>query len=318
MATNAYIFDTHCDVLFKMYLDEDLSFYHSPDLDAAYEGMRHSSYLVQCFAIYLPQKLRAPSMKEVRTYAEIYERHILSQPGIVPIRFRQDLTRLQPGKEIGAMLTMEGAEPLQADLGQLSEAFNIGVRCLGMTWNYANWAADGVLEPRKAALTLKGRALVEECNRIGMIIDISHLNEPGFWEVVELSKRPVIASHSNVYSICPHPRNLKREQLEAIFAMDGRVGITYVPQFTNAYADQATISDLLKHIEAVCALGGSRHVGLGSDFDGIDRHIIGLENAFQVSHLVNEIYRLYSASTAENILWRNWYQFYEQHLPDHT
>lgn len=316
MRSNPYIFDTHCDVLYKMFLDDSLAFADDSRLDANLERLRDASYLVQCFAIYMPNRMPNPSMKELHTYVEIFHKHILSHKGVVPIRSRQDLIGLRPGKAIGAMLTMEGANALQGDLDQLQIAFDLGIRCLGLTWNYANWAADGVLEPRQAGLTLKGRALIEECNRIGMIIDVSHLNEPGFWEVMQLSRQPVIATHSNVYSLCPHPRNLKHEQLEAIFAKHGIVGITYVPQFTKTEGEQANISDLIHHLEEVLTIGGSKQVGLGSDFDGISRHIHGLENAAKVSNLVDEIYRLYPASTAEDILWKNWYRFFENHLPD--
>lgn len=316
MRKQPYIIDTHCDVLYKMFHNQDHSLFKTGSLDLSLEGMKHSSYLLQCFAIFIPSRVPSPSMKEVRTYAELFEKHILSLDGVVPVRTRQDLVQLQKGKQIGAMLTMEGADALQADLKQLEEVYNLGVRCLGLTWNYANWAADGVLEPRQAALSLKGRKLIQACNEIGMIIDISHLNEPGFWEVMELSSKPVIASHSNVHEICPHPRNLKKEQLEAIIQTDGRIGVTYVPQFTKPGGEKVQISDLLNHIEAICALGGMKHVGLGSDFDGISSYIEGLENAFHASNLADEIYRLYSASTAEDILWRNWHRFFEQHLQE--
>lgn len=315
MRKKPYIFDTHCDVLYKMYQNRHLSFQDSAQLDVTYSGMKSSHYFVQCFAIFLLDDAPIPSMQEVRTCVDIYEQKIVSHPSIIPVRWREDLIRLQQGKEIGTILTMEGADVLHADIKQLEKAFQMGIRSLGLTWNYANWAADGVLEPRQAGLSLKGRELIHACNRIGMIIDISHLNESGFWEVIQLSSKPVIASHSNVYTVCPHPRNLKDEQIKAIIAIDGRIGITYVPSFTSDQALPVRVSDLLRHIEAVCTLGGSRHVGLGSDFDGTNHHIDGLENASQVCKLVDEIYRLYSADTAENILWKNWYRFFEQNLP---
>lgn len=102
------------------------------------------------------------------------------------------------------------------------------MRFLGITWNYANWAADGVLEQRNGGFTEKGRMLIEWCNDSGMLLDVSHLSQAGFWELADLSTRPFIASHSNAAAICGHVRNLNDEQIKALIAMDGRMGLTFI------------------------------------------------------------------------------------------
>ncbi|KAF9124260.1 hypothetical protein BGX30_001029 [Mortierella sp. GBA39] len=153
-----------------------------------------------------------------------------------------------------------------------------GVRFLGITWNHANWAADGVMEKRKGGFTEKGKQLIELCNETGLLLDVSHLSEAGFWELAERSKRPFIASHSNAKTVCPHARNLNDEQIRAIAAMDGRIGITFVPYFVKEGPGPVVPADVLPHIERMCEQGAGNMLMFGSDFDGIETWIQNLEH----------------------------------------
>src|SRR5690606_34269437 len=126
------------------------------------------------------------------------------------------------------------------------------------------------LEPRGGGLTARGRELVAECNRLGIALDVSHLSERGFWELMERTQDAPIASHSNAKALCSHPRNLTDEQIHAIIKTGGRIGITFVPYFLRA-GGGAAIDDVLRHLEHICSLGGAGHVAFGSDFDGIDQ-----------------------------------------------
>ncbi len=125
----------------------------------------------------------------------------------------------------------------------------------GITWNYANWAGDGVLEQRNAGLTNKGREMIRYCNKLGMLLDVSHLSESGFWEVMEQSDTPPVASHSNARYVQNHVRNLLDEQIRALIARDGRIGLVFYPPFVKDGAD-VRAEDLLPHIEHICSLGG--------------------------------------------------------------
>lgn len=306
------IFDMHCDVLYKMLLNPNLTFSDADQLDVTYERLQEGNIGLQAFAIFLPED-RPPSFSMVEEAVRSLEREIVVRPLMKLIRTREDLASLENSGRIGALLTLEGADGLMGSFEYLRRAYELGVRCLGITWNYANWAADGVLEDRKAGLSVKGRQLVQTCNEIGMILDISHLNEPGFWEVMELSERPVIASHSNAFSLEPHPRNLNDDQIMALIRKGGRIGITFVPDFIGG--DRA-ISDVLRHLDHVCSLGGEDAVGFGSDFDGIDEHLADLAHPGHYDRLVEQLLAHYTEEQTTKFLWSNWRSFFMEQLPE--
>jgi membrane dipeptidase len=309
------IIDAHCDVLYKMFLDPGLDFYQSTSgLDVTYERMRNAGVKLQFFAIYLPENLKRPTFDHLLEYVDIFRQKVESKGKVAFIRNQHELDAAMSGDEIGAVLSLEGADALAGNPVYTRILYYLGVRFIGITWNYANWAADGILEPRKGGFTRKGRNLIKECNELGMLLDVSHLSVRGFWELAELSQAPFIASHSNVLAICPHPRNLDDQQIRAIIQTDGRIGITFVPRFVKQRGP-VSISDVLKHIDHVCSLGGVRHVGFGSDFDGIEEWVTGLEHAGKYEMLAEELTRHYKAEEAEGFLWGNWHRFLKKNFP---
>lgn len=314
------IADFHCDVLSKLLADPDLdpidsANNHGPvTIDATLDRQRAGGYMLQAYAVYLTES-KPKTMDAVLRSIDLFERKIAAHAGYRKVLGRRDLERaLQEGK-IAALLTLEGADALQGDGTLLRTAFALGVRVLGLTWNYANWAADGVLEPRQGGLTVKGRKLVDEARDLGLVLDVSHLTDTGFWELVERTERPLIASHSNSRRICPHPRNLTDDQLRALIAMDGRIGLTYVPYFMTDRG-QAEARDLLPHIEHICSLGGENQLMLGSDFDGIEQYAKGLRHAGEAVHVRQEVERAYGATFAEKLLGGNAVRFLLKNLPD--
>ncbi len=190
----------------------------------------------------------------------------------------------------------------------------LGIRAAGLTWNHANWAADGAMEPRGGGLTIKGRRFVEECENLDILLDVSHLSERAFWEVAELSQRPVIASHSNARAICDHPSNLTDAQIEKLIAKQGLIGVTFVPWFVSN-AEVVVIDDLLRHIEHICELGGESHIMLGSDFDGIDRYIEGLTHPGELISLQEALLKRYSERQTEQFMSGNALRFLRKSLP---
>lgn len=190
---------------------------------------------------------------------------------------KSDLRRLG-GNKTGILVSIEGGEILGESLFMLDIIYRLGVRALGLTWNQRNAIADGVGEEfSKNGLSLFGRRVVTKMNNLGMLIDISHLNEAGFWDVLELSEKPVVASHSCARALCDHPRNLSDSQLLALAKEGGMVGINFCPEFLRP-SGQATIDDVVRHICHVAEVSGVNSVGFGSDFDGINTAPEGLEN----------------------------------------
>jgi membrane dipeptidase len=181
----------------------------------------------------------------------------------------QDILTAKEQGKLAAVLAIEGGEALEGDLGVLRLFHRLGVRSIGLTWNERNNIADGVGDSRsKGGLSVFGADLIKEMNRLGILVDVSHLSDPGFWDVVELSTQPIIASHSNSRAVCNHRRNLTDDQIKALAKNGGVMGMNFAAAFVKEDG-KPKLDDLLNHIDHIVELVGPEHVGLGSDFDGI-------------------------------------------------
>jgi membrane dipeptidase len=182
--------------------------------------------------------------------------------------------------KIAAVPTIEGAYSLEEHnaIGLLHQYYDLGVRAVGFTWNYSNALGEGANRvygdpnrtPSQGGLTGLGKKVAQEMNRLGMVIDVSHMSENTFWDVIKVSKAPIIASHSAVHSLRNHQRNLTDAQLKALAKNGGVVGIVFYPEFlTYGYPTKPNyIKDYVDHIDYAVKLIGIDHVALGSDFDG--------------------------------------------------
>ncbi len=176
--------------------------------------------------------------------------------------------------KVGILLSFEGVEPLGNDLSLLRVFYELGVRGVGLAWSRRSYAADGChftpkREGRKGGLTPFGVEVVEEAMRLGMWIDVSHINDEGFWDVAAMAKGPLVASHSNCRALVPGMmRNLTDDQIKAIAKTDGVVGMNACSAFVKADHDKRRLGpeDLADHVDHISKLVGSRHVCLGFDF----------------------------------------------------
>jgi membrane dipeptidase len=309
------VVDFHCDALCKLLLDEELTFQGSkPErLDVTYERLKAAGTVLQTFAIYIPQSING-RLEPILESVDRFHQKVLACKDMRWVRTAEELDSCIKDGKIGALLSLEGVDGLQGQLSMLRIMHQLGVRAAGLTWNHANWAADGAMEPRGGGLTAKGRLFVEECDKLDILIDVSHLSERAFWEVAELSQRPVLASHSNAKAICDHPRNLTDAQIERLIAKEGLIGVTFVPWFVSD-AEVVVIDDLLRHIEHICELGGESHLMLGSDFDGIDQYIKGLTHPGELIALQEALLQRYSASQTEQFMSGNALRFLRKMLP---
>ncbi len=198
-------------------------------------------------------------------------------------RSMKGIRQAEANGRIGLLLSLEGADPLQNDLQLLRIFYDLGVRGLGLTWSRRNYAADGcafstAVDAPQGGLTPFGRALVEKAENLGMLIDVSHLNETGFRDVMALAQTPVIASHSNCRALADTPRNLRDEQIEALAARDGVMGINAISAFVGDGSGRPGVEDMLDHVDHVVKIAGIRHVGIGFDFCG------GFEDHLSLPH----------------------------------
>lgn len=225
-----------------------------------------------------------------------------------------DLDRARQEGRIAILVTLEGCEVLGGSLATLRAFYRLGVRAAGLTWNVRNELADGVGEPRGAGLTGFGREVVAEMNNLGMVVDVSHLSEAGFWEVLEISRQPVIASHSNARRLCDHRRNLTDDQIRALARKGGVIGINFCPEFLTDRGP-ATLQDVVRHIEYMIELAGPDHVGLGSDFDGIPSTPSGLEDVSQLPRLTEALLAAgLGEETVQKVLGHNFLRVFREVL----
>lgn len=209
-------------------------------------------------------------------------------------------------KEPGFVLSLEDAAPCMGSPRHLEALYAIGVRMIGLTWNGRNEIADGVLVgDRPGGLTRIGAMMVQHMQDLGIVVDLSHIAEPGFWDVVELASKPVVCTHSNAKAVHDHRRNLTDDQIKAVHAHGGVIGVCFAPSFLSA-ADPG-IEDVVRHIDHMCELAGPEVVALGSDFDGITETPRGLEDVTRLPALTAALLeRGYSEAVLEGILGGNW------------
>ena len=213
-------------------------------------------------------------------------------------------------------LHMEGAEPIDEGLEALEVYYRAGLRSLGIVWSRGNIFAHGVpfafpsSPDTGPGLTEAGKALVRACNRLGIVIDLSHLNEKGFWEVADRTEDPLVATHSGVHAITPSARNLTDKQLDAIRDSDGIVGVNFHVGFLhpegNGDADATSLTAIADHFEYMVTRMGIDHVALGSDFDGaVMPH--DLVDATGLPKLIDELRgRGYDDAALRKIAYENW------------
>ncbi|MDP4083111.1 MAG: dipeptidase [Bacillota bacterium] len=297
------IFDAHCDVLYKMFKDPKIEFQHSTDLQVSGDQIKAGNIKIQCFAIYVSPLVNPDLFFHASLYmTDIFFEKILKPNPYFKLITKKEHIETLGENEVGAILALEGCDAIGRDLIKLKTLLRLGVSSVGLTWNYANCVADGALEERGGGLTQFGKEVVSLLNETKTWCDVSHLSEKGFWDVIEWADYP-LASHSNCYSLCPHPRNLRDEQIKAIMERDSVIGLTFVPQFLSGHL--ASVTDVLRHLEHICELGGENHVGFGSDFDGTDQSVVNLSSAGEYDHLVNQLQKYYSDIQVIKFLYKN-------------
>lgn len=260
------VFDGHCDTAVELWRRQEALADSSCQISLRRaEGF--DAY-VQVFAFctaWLPRELQESDAfyRSMRYFSAQLER---SRDGMFLCRTADDVESALTGHARGAVLAIEGAEAIGCDPGRLDGAYEAGVRMVTLTWNHQNALAGSCHTGE--GLSAQGREFVRRAQRLGIIIDVSHLSDRAFWDVCELAEEPIVASHSNSRAVCPHPRNLTDEQFRAICQHGGTAGINLYSPFLSA--EPATLDDVCRHIEHFCALGGAGHVALGGDLDGCD------------------------------------------------
>lgn len=297
------IFDAHCDTLDLLNDKNSLN-----DCDTQYNFKKATLYDVhiQVTAIWIDADIHSP----IERVNALCERFNSETKNIGVIRTKSDLAS---ACGVNTVLGIEGGEPVGNNIENLRCLFDKGVRVLTLVWNHDN-AIGGCAALGNNGLTPFGKEVVSEMENLGMMVDVSHLSEKGFYDVYEVSKKPFIASHSNSKAICPHFRNLTDEQFKCLINCNGVAGINFYPEFLGENAD---IDSIIEHIEHFMALGGENCIGLGSDFDGVDCLPRGINGAEDLYKIINRLLKLnYSEELIEKISYKNMERVFGEILPD--
>ncbi len=290
---DAVVFDAHVDTVLA--LERGRPFVtRSGTGHVDLPRLRSGGVDVQVFALYIEPKYKPErALARALHLWDVFQTALRAAgEGVLLCRTVADLDRAAATGRVGAILSVEGGEPVGTDLALLRALYALGVRAMGLTWNERNAIADGAGEARaQGGLTEFGRELVAEMELLGMVIDVSHLCERSFWDVLDAAHGPVIASHSNARALCDHVRNLRDEQIRALAASGGVTGMNFFAGFLDPDPDRADVRRVCDHIDHVCGLVGPGHVGLGSDFDGIARTPRGLEDCSRLPVLTEELLR---------------------------
>jgi membrane dipeptidase len=238
------------------------------------ELMTHSQYDVP-----LPHQLGLPTSQQVTVHmTSLLIRIERASKGEVKIcRTAADIHHCIDAGKLAAILHIEGAEGIDPDLHMLDVLYGSGLRSIGPVWSRPNIFGHGVpfrypsTPDTGPGLTDRGIELVRACNRLRIMIDLSHLNEKGFWDVARLSDAPLVATHSNAWEICRHSRNLTDRQLAAIRESRGMVGVNFATSFIRPDGkrnEDTPLEEMIRHMDHLIEHVGVDGVGLGSDFDG--------------------------------------------------
>jgi len=299
------VIDLHCDVLYKLTTLEAPKFADDVRLHANKERLQLGQVKAQVFAIFidpaLPQNMQ---FLEVMRQIEAFHTQVLQTEGMVHITDWSQLDTLAPD-EIGAILSLEGCSAIGDDISKLSAILDAGIMLVGLTWNEENAVGYGAEQDASLGLKPFGKEVVKMLNERDIIIDVSHLNEQGFWDVLPLAKH-LIASHSNARAICDHPRNLTDSQAKALVEHGGHIHVVYFPLFIG---ENATMDDLIVHVKHLASIVGIEHLGLGSDFDGIDMTVNGLAHAGEVQNVLEHLREHFANDEVRGIAHNNFRQY---------
>ncbi len=341
------LFDGHNDLPWRLREDGDVTF-ETLDLSKRLTTgqtdiprMREGGLKAQFWSVYIPSEQPNPA-RTVTDQIDIVHRMVDRYPDDLEMAYNaQDVERIVKAGKIASLIGIEGGIAIENDLAQLRAFFQLGARYMTLTHNSTlDWADAATDTPEHGGLTPFGERVVREMNRLGMLVDISHVSPGTMDDVLRISEAPIIASHSSAYALAPHPRNVPDDILKRLPKNGGVVMVNFfsgfiVPEFArqmNAarkelkakYPDPKEVSDAFEawfkanklprgtvatvadHIDHIVKTAGIDHVGIGSDFDGITAWPLGLEDVASYPRLTEELLkRGYSEGDVHKILGGN-------------
>lgn len=297
--------DGHCDFLYGMVeRGYDLA---APKKDQAIrlDKLIEGGVKLQLFAAWIDMELDKNPLNQCLCMIDAYYRMLEENPRLTPLTKDFDIN----GDGIATVLTVEGGEAIEATVSNLRILHRLGVRAMTLTWNDPNRLAYPAAKKTKKGLTKLGKEAVEEMCRLGIAVDLAHLGDPGIDDVLEIATRPVFSSHTNARALCELPRCMKDEHIKEIAKRGGVIGVNfYHKQLVEGR--MSTVDDVIRHLAHYIEVGGIGCAALGSDFDGMNRYIEGLETSAGYPLIAERLIKLgLSEEQISDIMFGNLYRY---------
>ena len=295
-----YIADTHCDTLFNLSRGMKID-----EVDVTPARLREGGVTLQTLALWSGPK--GPG----GDYRDLAEREYAARQKFIDAGIPQvdDPGEAQAGKP-HFMLSLEGCEVFQDGIEKVAFWRERGIRMGAPVWNNENALATPAKKNADDGLTDYGVKVVKEMQRLGIAVDVSHLNERGFYDLFLKGIRPPMASHSCCRALCDHFRNLTDDQIRMMIQYGGFIGVNFYPAFLSEDKEADSVT-LAQHIDHICQLGGGDIVGFGSDFDGIERYPEDVRHPGQLGNLLTALRSYgYNEDAIEKIAGRNLVDYY--------
>lgn len=307
------IFDAHCDTILDV-IDGKRSLGEFSQIGQVdIPRLKKGGTNAQVFAVFVKPEWYHDAIRcTLKGITTLKKELARNSKDIFLVRTKEDIKNIDSTNKILAFLSIEGGEALQRDLDMLSVYRELGVTSLILTWNNRNAIADGAGDLESGGgLTRFGRDVVKEMEKLGMVVDLAHISPKGFWDVLDISTKPFIISHTFPRKFIDTPRNLDDEQIKAVARKNGVIGVTFY--FGSHLKDKATVETLLDAIDYIVDLVGPDYVGIGSDFDGYSGKVEGLTSCEDIINITKGLVRRgYDDNSIKKILGSNFLRVYEE------
>ena len=310
------LIDLHCDTLadWKYTSTGNPDTLDDPKRVLSLSNMPKEVNWAQFYAVFIPDEERGEKAIEYFEFnRKNFERQMeLFSDRVAPCRNAADMEAAWAAGKTAAFLTIENGSAIAGDMSRVKLLADQGVRCITLVWNGENEIGSG--HTTQHGLSDFGKAVVPELEKQGILIDVSHLNDPGFEDLMSVVKKPFVATHSNARSVCAHKRNLTDDMIREMVKRDCLIGLNYFVKFLENDGNVESLDQLMKHIEHFFALGAEKNLALGSDFDGAV-----LPECLSTPAKAAGIYgylleRGMSREQAEGIMFRNAQEFLKKNL----
>ena len=316
------IIDLHCDTIMGLYHNKEKNLL-SNDLQIDLNKLKEGGYLAQVFAMFVFLKGTDSPYRTCNEMIDLFYQELVKNNDKIKIALNsKDLSSNKENGLLNAILSIEEGGVVEGSIEKLIHFYNRGVRMICLNWNFINGighpnfkVVNGVKDNTpntEMGLTDFGIEMVKKMEELGIIVDVSHLSDKGFWDVYNNTTKPFIASHSNSRTVCNHTRNLTDDMIKALASRGGVTGLNFAKDFINGDADLSYADDIVKHALHIIEVGGIDVLAFGTDFDGIERNT-EVDNASQMQIFYQKFKDAgLSEEDIEKIFYKNFLRVFEK------